>query len=435
MSEPKPLKLINARIIDPAYGLDTHGSVVIIDGHITAIGQEATTIPLPEGGHSIDCRGAIVAPGLIDMRVFTGEPGAEHRETLTTASQAAAAGGVTTFAMMPDTDPVIDDVALVDFIFRRARDTGIVRVKPTAALTKGLDGLHMTEMGLLKEAGAVAFTDGRKSIANAQIMRRAMTYARTFDALIMHQPEDPDLAGMGVMNESETATRLGLIGIPREAETIMLARDLKLARLTGARYHAAQISTIESVEQIRRAKAENIAVSAAVSINHLTLNENDIGDYRTFFKLSPPLRGEDDRQALIAGLVDGTIDAIVSNHDPQDVETKRHPFAEAANGAIGLETMLPVALRLVHAGHISLLRLFEAISTAPASLLGIQGGSLAIGSEADIVIFQTDEPWILDADTLSSRSKNTSFEDAKLQGRIYYTIVAGRLVYDYASAS
>ncbi len=286
------------------------------------------------------------------MRAFIGEPGAGHRETLASASQAAAAGGVTTIVCQPDTSPAIDDPATVDFVLRRARDTAIVHVHPMAALTKGLDGKEMTEIGLLKAAGAVAFTDGERSITNAQVMRRALTYARDFDALIVHHTEDPDLVGEGVMNEGEFAARLGLMGIPKTAETVLLERDIRLVALSGGRYHAASITCAESLDELRRAKDAGLFVTASASINHITLNENDIGSYRTFFKVSPPLRAEDDRKALVEGLAGGLIDVVMSDHNPQDVETKRLPFAEAAAGAIGLETMLTAGLRLVHSGEI-----------------------------------------------------------------------------------
>ncbi|MCR4281659.1 MAG: amidohydrolase family protein, partial [Bauldia sp.] len=365
----RPIVFLNARVVDPSRNLDAPGAVIVADRRIVGAGPEALGAR-PAGAEIVDCRGAIVAPGLVDMRVFVGEPGAEHRETFASAGQAAAAGGVTSIVTMPDTDPVIDDVALVDFIARRARDEAEIRVFPAAALTKGLEGREMTEFGLLQDAGAVAFTDGRRTVTDSAVMRRALTYARDFDALIMHHPADPNLIGTGVMNEGEVATRLGLSGIPKEAEIVMLERDIRLAALTGGRYHAAQISCVESLDVMRRAKKGGFDVTCAVSIAHATLNENDIGPYRTFFKMSPPLRHDDDRRAMVAGLADGTIDAIVSSHDPQDVDTKRHPFAEAADGAVGLETLLAAALRLVHSGDIDMLRLFRALSTRPAEILG-----------------------------------------------------------------
>ncbi|MEX0851661.1 MAG: dihydroorotase [Bauldia sp.] len=430
----RPVVFANARIVDPSRNLDANGAVIVADRRIVAAGPVAARAARPAGAEVVDCQGAIVAPGLVDMRVFVGEPGAEHRETFASAGQAAVAGGVTTIVTMPDTDPVIDDIALVDFIARRARDEAEVRVHPAAALTKGLAGLAMTELGLLRQAGAVAFTDGRRTVMDAAVMRRALTYARDFDALVMHHAADQNLVGGGVMNEGEVATRLGLPGIPKEAEIVIVERDIRLAALTGARYHAALVSCAESLDLIRRAKAAGVSVTCGVSINHLTLNENDIGPYRTFFKLSPPLRSEDDRLAMVAGLADGAIDVIVSSHDPQDVDTKRHPFAEAADGAVGLETLLAAALRLVHSGDVDLLTLFRALATRPAELLGLEVGRLAPGAPADLIVVDPDAPWICKAESLRSRSKNTPFEDARFQGLVLRTLVAGRTVYEYASA-
>jgi dihydroorotase len=332
---------------------------------------------------------------------------------------------------MPDSNPVIDDPALVDFVLRRARDTASVRVHPMAALTRGLLGEELSEFGLLREAGAVAFTQGRRSLRNAKVMRNALTYARDFDTLVVHHTEDPDLAAAGVMNEGETATRLGLPAIPREAETIMLDRDLQLAALTGARYHAAQLSCAASLESLRAAKRARQNISAGAAIAHLALNENDVGPYRTFFKMSPPLRGEQDRVAMVEALADGTIDVICSAHDPQDVEGKRQPFAEAADGAAGLETMLAVGLRLVHSGDVSLSRLIEAMSARPAALLSLQGGTLTPGAPADLAVLDVDRPWIVREQDLHSRSRNTAFEGARLSGRVLRTLVAGKTVYQY----
>ncbi|MEJ8573402.1 dihydroorotase [Microbaculum marinum] len=428
-----PVGFHNARLVDPSTGRDEIGGLLVRKGRIADIGSHLSAETFPEDAEIVDAGGKVVAPGLVDMRVFTGEPGFEHRETIASASRAAAAGGVTTMVCMPDTDPVIDDVALVDYVQRLARGTSIVRVRPMAGLTKDLNGVEISEIGLLSEAGAVAFTNGRRPITNAQTMRRALTYARDFDALIVHHPEDPDLVGEGVMHEGETATRLGLPGIPAEAETVMLSRDLKLVGLAGGRYHAGQLSAAASLKTLRRAKDKNLPVTAGVSINNLTLNENDVGAYRTFVKLSPPLRTEDDRLGLVEALSEGLIDVIVSSHDPQDVETKRHPFAEAEDGAIGLETLLAAALRLYHSGDVPLIRLIDAMSTRPAGLLGLEGGSLEAGKPADIIFFDPDMPWIVKVDELSSRSKNTPFEDARMQGRVLRTIVAGRTVYDYGS--
>jgi dihydroorotase len=422
----QPILLANARLVDPASGRDEPGAVLVRDGAIADLGR----IGAVADAAVIDCAGAVVAPGLVDMRAFVGEPGAEHRDTLRTASAAAAAGGVTTIVSMPDTNPVLDDPAIVDFVLRRARDTALVRVRPAAALTKGLGGREMTEIGLLAEAGAIAFTDGARSVADAQVMRRALTYARDFGALVIHHVEDPDLVGDGVMNEGELSSRLGLVGIPREAETVMLERDMRLVRLTGGRYHAAMISCADSVEIMRAAKARGLGVTCGVSINNLALNENDIGEYRTFLKLSPPLRHEDDRQAVVAALAEGVIDVVVSDHNPQDVETKRLPFAEAADGAVGLETLLSAGLRLVHAGDITLAGLLRALSTRPAEILGLPGGRLAKGAPADLIAFDPDAPYILDKRQLHSRSKNTPFDEARLDGQVVVTLVAGRVVFD-----
>ncbi|MEJ0052205.1 MAG: dihydroorotase [Methylovirgula sp.] len=425
----QPLALVNARLIDPARETEERGGVLIIDGIIRDLGPQVVAASLPPHAHIIDCAGDVVAPGLIDMCAFVGEPGAEHRETIATATAAAAAGGVTTILARPDTNPPIDEPAVVDFLQRRARDTGIVRVLPIAALTQGLHGEEIAEIGLLKEAGAVAFSDGPQSLRNARVMRRVMAYAKDFDALILHFTQDPDLATGGVMNEGEFATRLGLPGVPREAETIMLDRDIRLVALTGARYHAALISTTLSLDAIRAAKAAGLPITCGTSINHLALNENDIGDYRTFLKLSPPLRREDERLALVEALAEGLIDVVVSDHNPQDVETKRLPFAEAEPGAIGLETMLSAGLRLVHAGEIELPRLLAAMSSRPAEILGLPQGRLEIGAPADLIRFDPDEPYVLDPVTLHSRCKNTPFDEARMQGRVKLTIVAGELVW------
>jgi len=319
----------------------------------------------------------------------------------------------------------------VDFVLRRARDTSIVNIRVAAALTKGCRGLEMSEIGLLKEAGAVAVTDGDRPVTNAQVMRRALTYARVFDMPVIHHVEDPHLVGEGVMNEGEFSTRLGLPGIPTAAETIMLERDIRLVALTGGRYHAAMITCRESLEVIRRAKQAGLPVTAGVSINHLTLNEMDIGGYRTFLKLRPPLRHEEDRLAMVEAVADGLIDVIVSDHNPQDVETKRLTFAECEPGAIGLETMLSAGLRLVEAGQISLPRLLEAMSEAPAKLTGLETGRMARGAPADLIALDPEMPWVVDAALLKSRCKNTPFDEARLSGKVTMTMVAGRIVHTY----
>jgi dihydroorotase len=431
LSDRRPILLANARIVDPARDLDFPGDLLLAEGVIREAKKGIGAAGVPEGTEVIDCRGRLVAPGLIDMRAFIGEPGAGYRETLASASQAAAAGGVTTIICQPATSPAIDDPPTVDFVLRRARDTAIVHVHPMAAITKGLHGEEMTEIGLLKAAGAVAFTDGERSVTNALVMRRALTYAGDFDALIVHHTEDPDLIGDGVMNEGEYAARLGLLGIPKAAETVLLERDIRLVALTGGRYHAASITCGESLEVLKRAKEAGLKVTASASINHLTLNENDIGSYRTFFKLAPPLRAEDDRKALVAAVASGLIDVVMSDHNPQDVETKRVPFAEATPGAIGLETMLSAALRLVHSGEIELMALLRAMSSRPAELLGLPGGSLRPGAPADVIVVDGDMPWVLDPAELKSKCKNTPFDEARMTGRVVRTIVAGRTVYEY----
>lgn len=419
----------NARIVDPSRSLDETGTVIVDGSTIKAAGSSALNQGTPEGAEVVDCTGKAILPGLVDARVHIGEPGGEHRETIASASVAAAAGGVTSIVMMPDTDPVIDDVALVEFVLRTARDTAIVNVFPAAAVTRGLKGREMTEFGLLREAGAVAFTEGRHTIANSLVMRRALTYARDFGAVIDHETQDPDLAAAGVMNEGLFASWLGLAGIPREAEAIPLERDLMLARLTRSNYHAAKISTAMSAAAIARAKDDGAAVTAGASIASLSLNEHDVGEYRTFFRLSPPLRAEEDRLAMVEALRDGTVDILVSSHDPQDVDTKRLPFADAAPGAIGLETLLAAALRLHHNGDVPLMRLVDAISTAPAKRFGLPGGTLAPGVPADLIVVDLDEPWLVREQDIRSRSKNTCFEGARLQGRVLQTLVAGRTVH------
>jgi dihydroorotase len=426
----KPLVLKNVRIVDPSRSLDEVGTVIVgHDGLILAAGADAQNQGAPEGAEIRDCRGLTAVPGLVDARVFVGEPGSEHRETIASASRAAAAGGITSFIMMPETDPVIDDIALVEFVKKTARDTASVNVYPAAALTKGMSSAEMTEMGLLQQAGAVAFTNGRHGLNDTQVLRRAMTYAREFGAVIALETREKYLAANGVMNEGLLASWLGLGGIPRETELIPLERDLRIAGLTRAKYHASQISVPESVEAIQVARKRGAKVTCGISINHLSLNENDIGEYRTFFKLYPPLRSEDDRMAMVDALAKGQIDIIVSSHDPQDVDTKRLPFGEAADGAIGLETMLSAALRLHHAGQVPLMRLIDAMSTRPAEIFGLPGGTLKPGAPGDIALIDLDEPWLVSRDSLLARSKNTPFEDARFSGRAVATYVAGQCVH------
>ena len=426
---PSPTAYINARLIDPASGLDEFGALLTLGDRIADLGPHLFAGGVPKDMEIVDCRGLVLAPGLIDMRVFIGEPGAKHKESLSSISRSAAAGGVTTLIAMPDTDPPIDDISVLEFVARRAGETAQVRVHPMAAITKSLEGREMAELGLLRDAGAVAFTDGRKGVADARVLRRAMSYATAFDMLICQHVEDPSLARDGTMNEGELAMRLGLAGIPSLAETIMLERDLRLAEAQSARYHAAQISTSGACEIMAAAKRKGLQVTAGVSVAHLSLNELDIAGYRTFFKLSPPLRREEDRRALIESLADGTIDVIVSAHDPQDVESKRVPFAQAEFGAIGVETMLSVSLGLVHEGHLSLIDLLGKMTVNPAHILRLDRGRLGSGLPADLVLFDPERPWVIDAEKLNSKSRNSPFDGRKVQGRVVATIVGGKRVF------
>jgi dihydroorotase len=428
-SEPATV-FLNARLIDPASGRDEPGGLLVRDAIIADLGGHLRR-NAPEGAKVIDCQGHVLAPGLIDCQVFTGDPGQEHRETLKTASFAAAAGGVTTIVCMPDTEPVIDQVALVDYVQRRARERAIVNVHIMAALTRGLKGEEMAEIGLLQRAGAIAFSNGKSSVANSRVMRNALLYSKDFGALVVHHTEDAFLSAGAAMNSGEVATRIGLPGVHKAAETIVVERDVRLVELTGGRYHASTLSCAESLAVIRHAKERKLPVTCGVSINHLTLNENDIGPYRTFFKIRPPLRAEEDRVAMVRGLAGGDIDVIVSSHDPQDADVKRRPFAEAADGAIGLETLLAAALRLYHNGEIQLLPLLRAMTINPARLLGLPSGRLEKGAPADLLLFDPDVPWVVDREQLRSRSKNSPFDESKMQGRVLRTIVAGKGVYQY----
>jgi dihydroorotase len=430
---PEAVTFINARLVDPASGRDEPGGVLVQDGTVADLGGHLRR-NAPEATRVIDCKGHVLCPGLIDMQVFTGEPGQEHRETLKTASQAAAAGGVTTIVVMPDTEPVIDQVALVDFIQRRARDNAVVNVHIMAAMTKGLRGEEMTEIGLLQRAGAIAFTNGKASVANTRIMHNVLLYAKDFGALIVHHTEDPHLTEGTVMNSGEVATRLGLPGVDKAAETIVLERDVRLVQLTGGRYHAAQVTCADSLSVLKAAKARRLPVTCGVSINHLALNENDIGSYRTYFRVRPPLRAEEDRAAMVRALAAGDIDVIVSSHDPQDVDTKRRPFAEAADGAIGLETLLAAALRLYHNGEVGLLPLLRAMTVHPARLLGLPSGRLEKGAPADLILVDLEQPWVVDKAEFRSRSKNSPFDETRMQGRVLLTMVAGAVVYEYSGA-
>jgi len=418
------LSIINARIIDPASGYDDHGTILIEDGYISAFGPSVIA-----GEQTLDAKGLICAPGLIDMRVSTGEPGRENRETIATAARAAAAGGVTSIVIMPETNPVIDDMSLVDFIKRQAENAP-VNVYAAGALTKNLDGQTLTEIGLMSKAGAVIFSNGTHPISDAQTMRRLLSYSASFNALIANRAMDPSLSKGAVAHESDLSSRLGLTGAPAAAERIMAERDVALAELTGGRLLIDMISSAEALDVVRRAKSQDLEVSCSVSINHLALNEVDIGDYRTFAKLDPPLREESDRLALLDGINDGTIDVIVSAHDPRPAGEKRLPYAEASTGAVGLETLLSAALSQVADEKLDLISALAAMTCNPADLLGLESGHIKEGTPADLVLLDLNAPWVCNSDNLLSRSKNTPFDGRRLTGRAVTTICNGRVVYE-----
>ncbi|MEI9989432.1 MAG: dihydroorotase [Rhizomicrobium sp.] len=426
----KRIAFRNARLIDPASGLDVKGGLLVENGRIADVGPRLFNDAEPNDPEVIDAKGLVLAPGLIDARVFTGEPGSEYRETLESASQAAAAGGITTIVVMPNTEPVIDEPSLVDFILRRAAATAKVRVAPMAALTKGLGGETMTEIGLLKEAGAVAFTDGDRTISNARVLRRALAYASTFGALIVGHAEDPDLTEGAAVTEGEFAMRLGLPAAPSAAEAIVVERDIRLVEMTGARYHFGQISTRAALDAIAAAKERGVAVTCGVAAHHLALNELDVGSYLTFMKVKPPLRSEADRAAMVEGVASGLIDIVVSSHDPQAADTKRQTFAQAAFGAIGLETLLPVALGLHHDGRAHLSHVLKALTASPARIFGLNAGTLAKGAPADLVLIDPDEPFTVREAELKSRARNTPFEGRRFHGRAVKTFVGGVCVFE-----
>ncbi len=421
----------NARLLDPASNRDGKGEVLVDDGKIVAVGTNLKR----DGAEIVDCDGHCLAPGIVDMRVQLREPGDEHQETMATGGKAAAAGGVTTMVALPNTDPVIDEQALVEFVARRSRDVGLTRIRTYAAATKGLRGKELTEMGLLTGAGALAFTDGVHAIADAVVMRRALSYATNFDMLIIQHPEEPSLAGGGAMTSGEIATRLGLPGITPVAEVMMIERDLRLVEITGARYHASHVSTGEAIDAIRRAKKRGLRVTCDTAPPYFALNETAVGDYRTFAKVSPPLRSEDDRRAVVEGLRDGTIDAIASDHAPQDQESKRLPFTSAASGIVGLETLLPLALELHHNGSVPLLRVLGALSQRPAEILRLPAGKLESGLQADFVIFDLDKPWRIAVDAFHSKCRNSPFDGRPVQGAVLRTVVAGRVIHTAENAA
>lgn len=423
-----PTAYINARLLDPATQLDARGALLTVEGRIADLGPHLFAQGVPPGIQTVDCGGHCLAPGLIDLRVNLREPGEEHKETIETASRAAAAGGVTAMAALPNSDPVADDTAGLEFVARRAREVKLVKIYSYGSLTRGAEGNELTEFGLLKEYGAVGFTDGSNVVGNANVMRRALSYARAFDATILQAPREPSLAG-GVMNNGELATRLGLAGISAMAEVILLERDLRLVEMTDGRYHAALLSTAESLEVVRRAKAKGLKVTCDTAPHYFTLNELAVGDYRTFAKVMPPLRSEEDRAAIAAGIADGTIDAIASDHSPHDQDSKRVPFAQAEFGIIGLETLLPLSLALVHKGEVGLLDLLARLTCRPAEILGLAAGRLQPGSPADLVLFDLESPWRLDPAKFHSKSKNSPFEGHLVQGKVLRTVVDGRSIF------
>ena len=416
---------INANIIDPYNSLNENGGLIVDeDGSVEAIGKKVNINNISSREKIIDLKGKYIFPGLVDMRVFVGEPGYEYKENFRTLSNAALSGGVTSVITMPNTDPIIDNVSIVDFLKRRGRDKSKINIFPTASLTKGTQGTNMTEFGLLKKKGIVAFTDGTKTIQNTRLMSRIMNSAYDLNCLIMQHAEDYELSKNGMINTGIIATKLGLQGIPDLAERIIIERDLTLLENIKCRYHISQISCAKSVEIIKERK-QKVKFTCGVSINNLSLNENDIGDFKTFLKLSPPLRTEEDRVALVYGLKNKTIDVIVSDHKPEDEEQKRLTFAQAGTGASGIETLLSLSLELYHNGSIKLETIIQALTSNPAKILKINKGNLTVGNDADFCIVDINKPWIVKKENLISKSKNTSIEDKKLQGKVTNTFVKG----------
>ncbi len=417
------IHFINARLINPETATDTTGALTVESGLIQSINT-----PAPKGCSIFDCRGLCLAPGIVDWGVKIGEPGERHRESFRSAGLAAAAGGVTTIIARPDTSPAIDTPEVLEFVTRRAGDAP-VRIRHMAALTKGRQGREMTEIGFLRDAGAIAFTDAQAVSTHTKALARAFTYARSLGALVVGHPQEPGLSAGAAVTNGKFASLRGLPGVHPMAERMGLERDLALVEMTGARYHADQVTTAGALPALERAKAAGLDVTAGTSIHHLTLNELDVGDYRTFFKLTPPLRSEEDRLAMVAAVAGGLIDVISSMHTPADEEEKRLPFEEAAAGAVALETFLPAALRLYHAGAIDLPGLFRAMALNPARRLGLPQGRLAEGTPADLVLFDPDAPFLLDRFTLRSKSKNTPFDGQRMEGRVRATLVGGAFVF------
>ncbi len=417
---------MNARLIDPVALTDAPGAVLVEDGIISQVFDIAT--PDITGPEVVECKGKCLAPGIVDIGVKVSEPGERHKESFRSAGRAAAAGGVTTIVTRPDTLPAIDTPETLEFVESRANIDAPVRVLPMAALTKGREGREMTEIGFLQDAGAVAFTDCDRVVTNTKVFSRALTYARSLDALVIAHIQDPGLSEGAAVTSGKFASLRGLPGVSAMAERMGLDRDISLIEMTGARYHADQITTARALPALERAKRNGLQVTAGVGIHHLTLNELDVADYRTFFKVKPPLRSEEDRLAVVQAVADGLIDIICSMHTPQDEESKRLPYEEAASGAVGLETLLPAALRLYHAGQIDLPRLFRALALNPSKLLNLPSGRLSAAAPADLILFDPDAPFVLDRETLQSKSKNTPFDGARMQGKVLGTWVAGEQV-------
>ena len=422
---------INARIVDPEADEVVTGGLIVTDGKIAGRLSPDDT---PPPGDIVDCEGACLAPGLIDIGVKVSEPGERHKESFASAGRAAAAGGVTTIVTRPDTTPAIDTPEVLEFASRRAASVCAVNVLQIAALTKGREGREMTEIGFLKDAGAIAFSDADSVVVNTKIFSRALTYARSLDALVIAHIQEPGLSDGASATSGKFASLRGLPGVSPMAERMALDRDIGLIEMTGARYHADQITTARALPALERAKRNGLDITAGVGIHHLTLNELDVADYRTFFKLKPPLRSEDDRKAVVQAVADGLIDVISSMHTPQDEESKRLPFEEAASGAVGLETLLPAALRLFHAGDIALPRLIRAMTFNPATRLGLASGRLSEGAPADLILFDPDAPFVLNRETLSSKSRNTPFDGARMQGKVLGTWIGGARVFGGGNA-